>query len=104
MYIKFGAMHFIYQINRPTTTKVDPTYLGWLANNAQRICPVTGLERMTTGLAVSAIPYLATQVDNHEILTVTASSDDAAVARKGLFGSISFSIFMEVIYIDVHIN
>ena len=37
---KFGAMHFIYQINRLTTTKVDSTYLGWLANNAQRICPV----------------------------------------------------------------
>ena len=25
---KFGAMHFIYQINRLTTTKVDSTYLG----------------------------------------------------------------------------
>ena len=24
----FGAMHFIYQINRLTTTKVDSTYLG----------------------------------------------------------------------------
>ena len=46
MLLKFGAMHFIYQINRPTTTKVDSTYLGWLANNAQRICPVAGLERM----------------------------------------------------------
>ena len=30
-------MHFIYQINRLTTTKVDSIYLGWLANNAQRI-------------------------------------------------------------------
>ena len=56
--------HVLYQINRPTTTKVDSTYLGWLANNAQRICPVAGLERMTTGSAVSALPYLATQVDN----------------------------------------
>ena len=56
-------MHFIYQINKPTTTKVDSTYLGLLANNAQRICPVAGLERMTTGSAVSALPYLATQVD-----------------------------------------
>ena len=43
-------MHFIYKINRLTTTKVDSTYLGWLANNAQRICPVAGLERMTTGI------------------------------------------------------
>ena len=32
--------------------------------NAQRICPVAGLERMTTGSAVSALPYLATQVDS----------------------------------------
>ena len=58
-------MHFIYQINGLTTTKVDSTYLGWLANNAQRICPVAGLERMTTGSAVSALPYLATQVDTN---------------------------------------
>ena len=35
----FGAMYFIYQINRLTTTKVDSAYLGYLANNAQRICP-----------------------------------------------------------------
>ena len=34
-----------------------------IANNAQRICPVAGLERMTTGSAVSALPYCATQVD-----------------------------------------
>ena len=60
-------MHFIYQINRLTTTKVDSTYLGWLANNAQRICPVAGLERMTTGSAVSALPYLATQVDKESV-------------------------------------
>ena len=26
--LKFGAMHFIYQIVRLTTTKVDSTYLG----------------------------------------------------------------------------
>ena len=25
---KFGVKHFIYQINRLTTTKVDSTYLG----------------------------------------------------------------------------
>ena len=41
-------MHFNYQINRLTTTKVDSTYLGSLANNTQGICPVAGLERMTT--------------------------------------------------------
>ena len=28
LFLKFGAMHFIYQINRLTTTKVDSTYLG----------------------------------------------------------------------------
>ena len=42
-------MQFIYQINRLTTTEADLTYLCWLANSAQRICPVAGLERMTTG-------------------------------------------------------
>ena len=44
----FGAVHFIYQINRLTTTKVDSTHLGWLANNAQRICicPVARLEHI----------------------------------------------------------
>ena len=61
-------MHFIYRINRLTTTKVDSTYLGSLSNNAQRICPVAGLERMTTGSAVSALPYLATQVDMNEMV------------------------------------
>ena len=45
-------MHFIYQIYRLTTTKVDSTYLGSLSNNAQRIGPVAGLERMTTGSVV----------------------------------------------------
>ena len=60
---KFGVMHFIYQINKLTTTKVDSTYLGGLANNAQRICPVAGLELMITGSVVSALPYRATQVD-----------------------------------------
>ena len=59
-------MHFIYQINRLTTTKVDSTYLGCLANNVQRICPVAGLERMSirSVTVVSALPYRATQVDN----------------------------------------
>ena len=57
-------MHFIYYINRLTATKVDSTYLGCLTSNAQRICPVAGLKRTTTGLVVSALPYRATQVDN----------------------------------------
>ena len=76
IYQKFGAMHFIYQINRLTTTKVDSTYLGSLANNAQRIiCPVAGLERMTTGSAVSALPYLATRVDrdNNALIHLTST-------------------------------
>ena len=59
-----GAMHFIYYINRLTATKVDSTYLGCLTSNAQRICPVAGLERMTTGSVVSALSYRATQVDS----------------------------------------
>ena len=56
-------MHFIYYINRLTATKVDSTYLGCLTSNAQHICPMTGLERMTTISVVSALPYRATLVD-----------------------------------------
>ena len=62
-----GAMHFIYYINRLTATKVDSTYLGCLTSNTQRICPVAGLERMTSGLAVSALSYRATQVDKNVV-------------------------------------
>ena len=29
IYVKFGAMHFIYYINRSIATKVDSTYLGY---------------------------------------------------------------------------
>ena len=36
-------------INKLTVTKVDSTYLCSLTSNTQRICPVAGLERMTTG-------------------------------------------------------
>ena len=28
-FLKFGAMHFIYYINRSIATKVDSTYLGY---------------------------------------------------------------------------
>ena len=59
----FGAMHFIYQINRLTTTKVDSTYLGDYPTMHNVLCPVAGLERMTTGSVVSALPYRATQVE-----------------------------------------
>ena len=45
-----------------STTKVESTYLGWLANNAQRICPVEGLERMSTGLVAKRLTLPATQV------------------------------------------
>ena len=55
-----GAMHFIYFIDRLTATKVDSIYLGCLTSNAQRICPVAGLKRMTTGSVVNASPYRAT--------------------------------------------
>ena len=29
LFLNFGAMHFIYYINRSITTKVDSTYLGY---------------------------------------------------------------------------
>ena len=56
-------MHFIYYINRLTATNVDSTYLGCITSNTQRICPVAGLERVTTRSAVSDLSYHATQVD-----------------------------------------
>ena len=56
------AMHFIYYINKLTATKVDSTYLGCLYNQRIHVCPVAGLERMTTGSVVSALSYHATQV------------------------------------------
>ena len=46
-------MHFIYQTNRLTTTKVDSTYLGRLANNAQRI--------MSCGLARTHDHWISNQ-------------------------------------------
>ena len=55
-----GAMHFIYYINRLTATKVDSTYL--LNQQYTAYMTVAGLERMTTGSAVSALSYRATQV------------------------------------------
>ena len=58
-------MYFIYYINRLTATKVDSTYLDCLTSNAQRISPVAGLERMTTELVVSALPYRATQINKN---------------------------------------
>ena len=45
-------------MNRLITTKVDSSYLGSLANNAQRICPVAGLERMTTGSVAKRLTLL----------------------------------------------
>ena len=57
-------MHFIYYINRLTATKVDSTYSGCLINQQYTAyMSVAGLERMTTGSAVSALSYRATQVD-----------------------------------------
>ena len=64
-------MHFIYQINRLTTTEADSTYLCWLANNAQRICPVAGLERMTT---VSVAKRLTTLTLSYYINSNTNSN------------------------------
>ena len=37
--LKFGAMHFIYYINRSIATKVDSTYLGYdQRHNAYMSC------------------------------------------------------------------
>ena len=60
-----GAMHFMYYINRLTATKVDSTYLGCFTSNTHYTAymSVAGLERMTTGSAVRALSYRATQVD-----------------------------------------
>ena len=57
-------MHFNYT-NRLTATKVDSTYLGCLTSNTHAAynMSVAGLERMTTGSAVSALSYRATPVD-----------------------------------------
>ena len=60
---KVGAMHFIYQINRLTTTKVDSTYFGLFSQQYITYMSVAGLERMTTESVASALPYCATQVD-----------------------------------------
>ena len=54
-----GAVHFIYYINRLTATKVDSTYLGCFSLLNQQYTAymsVAGLERMTTGSAVSPYP------------------------------------------------
>ena len=55
-------MHFIYYINRLTATKVDSTY-GLFNQQYTAYMSVAGLERMTTGSAVSALCYRAAQVD-----------------------------------------
>ena len=44
-----GAIHFIYQIKKLTTTKKGSTYLSCLTNTAQLMYSVAGLERMTIG-------------------------------------------------------
>ena len=55
-----GAIHFIYYINRLTTTKVDSTYLGCLTSNTLAAYKsVAGLELMTSGSTVSALSYRA---------------------------------------------
>ena len=41
-----------------TTTRLDSTYLGWLVNNEQRICPVSGLEHMTNGSVAKRLTSL----------------------------------------------
>ena len=58
-------MHFNYQNNRLTTTKGDSTYLGWLANNAQR--PAAGLECMTTGSVAKRL-ILSCHTSRHNLI------------------------------------
>ena len=62
-------MHFIYYINRLTTTKVDSTYLGCLTSNAQRICPMAGLERLTLSRHTSRPLFNAEFLIIHKIET-----------------------------------
>ena len=66
--INVGAMYFIYQINRLTTTKVDSTYLVLINQQCTTCMSVARLEHMTIGLIVSALPYRAIQVDNELII------------------------------------
>ena len=56
-------MDFIYYINRLTATKVDSTYFGLFNQQYTAYMSVAGLERQTTGSAVSALSFRATQVD-----------------------------------------
>ena len=88
-------MHFIYQINRLTTTKVDSTYFVWLANNAQRICPVAGLERMTTWSAVSALPYRATQVDMFVVCSLHSGSCPG-IFKRGTQNVVPFVLLFNI--------
>ena len=88
-----GAMHFIYYINRSTSTKVNSTI--WAAYNQQYTAymSVAGLERMTTGSAVSALSYLATQVDIEIHCTVIESK---TVKQSNMF-SFSNRIRIQII-------
>ena len=80
-------MHFIYYINRLTATKVDSTYLGCLTSLTAYMS-VAGLEHMTTGSAVSALSYRATQVDNVP-KTVIVCKIDSSMFSHGIYSSMS---------------
>ena len=61
-------MHFIYYINRLNSHEGRFNLFGLLNRQYTEYMSVAGLERMTTGSAVSASSYRATQVDMISIL------------------------------------
>ena len=64
VFIMFGAMHFIYYINRSIATKVDSTYLGILTYSTQRICLVArgGRELVTFRLLSQTLSLYTTRL------------------------------------------
>ena len=59
-----AAMHFIYYINRLNSHESRFNLFGLLNQQYTAYMFVARLERMTTGSAVSALSYRATQIDD----------------------------------------
>ena len=61
----FGAMHFIYYINRSKATKVDSTYFQLLIYSKQRICLVAsgGRDLVTFRSQSPTLSLYTTHVD-----------------------------------------
>ena len=65
----FGAVHFIYYINRFIATKLDSTYLGHQPT-AHKLCLVAagGRKSLTSRSVVRRLADCATQVDKDMII------------------------------------